>query len=172
MVVATGFRGHFMGRAAIVKVLFLHGWRSVPGGVKPTYLQEAGHEVLNPALDDDDFAAALQTAQRLYDEQRPDVIVGSSRGGAVAVNMQSGDTPLVLLCPAWKNWGTAKTLKARSAILHSRRDDIIPFADSEELLARSGLPAETLIEVGSDHRLADPDSLRTMLAAAQRLTQG
>lgn len=45
-----------------MKILFLHGWHSVPGGVKPTYLKDHGHEVINPALDDDDFAAALVTA--------------------------------------------------------------------------------------------------------------
>jgi hypothetical protein len=39
-------------------------------------------------------------------------------------------------------------------ILHSRADDVIPFADSEELVANSGLSPETLIEVGKNHRLA------------------
>lgn len=80
-----------------MKILFLHGWHSVPSGVKQTYLKDHGHEVVNPALDDDDFDAAVRTAQDEYDRQQPDVIVGSSRGGAVAMNIQSGDTPLVLL---------------------------------------------------------------------------
>ncbi len=26
-----------------MKILFLHGWHSVPGGVKPTYLKDNGH---------------------------------------------------------------------------------------------------------------------------------
>ena len=65
-------------------ILFLHGWQSVPGGVKPTYLKDRGHEVSNPALDDDDFAAALVTAQAEFDQHQPQVVVGSSRGGAVA----------------------------------------------------------------------------------------
>ena len=69
-----------------MKILFLHGWHSVVGGTKPTSLHDAGHHVLNPLLDDDDFAAALKTAQAIYDHHQPDVVVGSSRGGAVAMN--------------------------------------------------------------------------------------
>ena len=30
-----------------MKILFLHGWQSVPGGVKPTFLARHGHEVIN-----------------------------------------------------------------------------------------------------------------------------
>jgi hypothetical protein len=36
-------------------------------------------------------------------------------------------------------------------------------------LAGSGLPREQLIEIGSDHRLADPEPLAAMLAACERL---
>jgi len=152
-----------------VRILFLHGWHSVPGGVKPTFLKDHGHTVLNPSLDDDDFTAAVRTAQAEFDQHQPDVIVGSSRGGAVAMNIDSRDTPLVLLCPAWKNWGTVKMLKPNSAILHSRKDDVIPFSDSEELVAQSGLPPETLIEIGNDHRLTDPEPLKAMLEACEGL---
>jgi hypothetical protein len=49
--------------------------------------------------------------------------------------------------------------------LHSRADDVIPFADSEELVKNSGLPASALIEDGRDHRLADPEPLEAMLRA-------
>lgn len=156
-------------RSSALKILFLHGWHSVPGGVKPTYLKGHGHEVINPALDDDDFMLAVKTAQAEFDKHQPDVVVGSSRGGAVAMNIESGKTPLVLLCPAWKNWGTATAIKSNSVILHSRQDDVIPFADSEELVANSGLPSETLIEIGNDHRLADPEPLKAMLELCERL---
>jgi len=149
-----------------MKILFLHGWHSVPGGVKPTYLTDHGYKVVNPALDDDDFAAAIRTAQAEYDQHQPDVVVGSSRGGAVAMNIDSKDTPLVLLCPAWKNWGTATTTKRNTTILHSRSDDVIPFEDSEELARNSELRPGALLDVGSDHRLADPESLEAMLRAA------
>ncbi len=150
-----------------MRILFLHGWHSVPGGVKPTYLKGHGHEVINPALDDDDFAVALETAQAEFDKHQTDVVVGSSRGGAVAMNIKCGEAKLVLLCPAWKNWGTAKAVKPGTVILHSRADDVIPFADSEELVKNSGLPVYTLIEVGHDHRLADPESLDLMLEACR-----
>ena len=143
-------------------ILFLHGWTSVPGGVKPAYLATCGHAVLNPQLPDDDFPAAVRIAQAEFDQHRPEVVVGSSRGGAVAMNIQSGAARLVLLCPAWKKWGDARAVKPGTTILHSPADDVIPFADSWELVRHSGLAASALIEVGLDHRLADPESLERM----------
>jgi hypothetical protein len=151
-----------------MKVLFLHGWQSVPGGVKPTYLARHGHEVINPKLPDDDFAEAVRIAQVEVDKHQPDVVVGSSRGGAVAMNIISGGARLVLLCPALKKWGTVQTVKPGTVILHSRADDVIPFADSEELVRNSGPPASALIEAGNDHRLADPEPLAAMLGACER----
>ena len=93
-----------------MKILFLHGWQSVPGGVKPTYLEDHGHEVINPKLPDDDMEQAVRIAQAEFDKHQPQVVVGSSRGGAVAMNINSGDAHLVLLCPAWKKYGTVKTV--------------------------------------------------------------
>lgn len=148
---------------------FLHGWHSIPGGVKPTFFARHGHEVLNPALPDEDFEEAVRVAQREFDTLRPDVIVGSSRGGAVAMNIESGDTPLVLLCPAWKRRGTVAITKLNAIILHNQADDVIPFAESEELVRNSGLPASTLIEIGTDHRLAKPEPLAAMLRACQEV---
>jgi len=151
-----------------MKVLFLHGWTSTPGGNKPTFLKEHGHEVVNPALPDEDFDEAVSIAQAEYNNHQPDVIVGSSRGGAVAMNIDSKGTPLVLLCPAWKKWGTATTVTPNTVILHSRQDDVVPFEDSEEIVANSDIPPETLIEVGTDHRLADPEPLEAMLEACEQ----
>ncbi len=150
-------------------ILFLHGWQSAPGGLKPTYLRNHGHEVLNPALPDDDFDAAVRIAQTEFDQGKPNVVVGSSRGGAVAMNIDSGSTPLVLLCPAWKRWGTATTVRPNTVILHSRNDEVVPFADSEALVAASNLPREALIEIGDDHRLADPEPLQMMLTSAHEV---
>jgi len=146
-------------------ILFLHGWHSTPGGTKPTYLSRHGHTVLNPALPEDDFDAAVKIAQAEYDQGQPDVVVGSSRGGAVAMNIDSKDTPLVLLCPAWKTWGTAVTVKPGTTILHSKTDETVPFVESEELVRNSGLPMSALIVIGADHVLSDEESLGMMLRA-------
>ena len=83
------------------------------------------------------------------------------------MNLQSGDTPLVLLCPAWKKWGQAITVKPGTTILHSQADEVIPFADSAQLRTNSRLPAAALIDVGGDHRLADAASLGNMLNACE-----
>ncbi len=152
-----------------MKILYLHGWQSVPGGVKPSFLETHGHEVLQPALPADDFDEAVRIAQSELDRWQPAVLVGSSRGGAVAMNLDAGSTPMVLLCPAWKNWGAARLVKAGTLILHAREDDVIPFADTLELLSNSGLDDSSLIVVGSDHRLADPEPLQALLVVVEDL---
>ena len=63
-----------------MNILFLHGWFSTPGGVTPNYLKDHGHEVINPALNDDDFTLAVTTAQAEFDQHQPQVVVGRSRG--------------------------------------------------------------------------------------------
>ena len=147
-----------------MRILYLHGWQSIPGGVKLAFLVQHGHEVVNPRLPDEDFAEAVRIAQAEFDNYHPQVVIGSSRGGAVAMNINSGEARLVLLCPAWKRWGTARTVKTGTVILHSRADDVVPFGDSEELAKNSGA---ALVKVGTDHRLADPEPLSAMLRACE-----
>ncbi|SMF97298.1 hypothetical protein SAMN02949497_4720 [Methylomagnum ishizawai] len=152
-----------------MKILYLHGWQSVPGGVKPSHLQALGHELIEPALPHDDFDLALRIAQTALEQHRPALIVGSSRGGALAMNLRAGEIPLVLLCPAWKRWGTAHTVKPGTLILHALADEVIPYADTLELLANSGLVPETaLVTVGYEHRLADAAALAALAAAVDR----
>src|SRR5262245_17326624 len=136
-------------------VLFLHGWQSVPGGVKPSYLAQHGHEVINPKLPDEDFAEAVRIAQAEYDRHRPQAVVGSSQGGAVAMNINGGNARLVLLCPAWRKHGTARTVKPGTVILHARADDVVPFGYSEECIV--SLP---LVTVHSQHQADDRSQRR------------
>jgi len=151
-----------------MKILYLHGWNSACGGVKPSNLAGQGHEVVEPELPDDDFDAALGIAQAEFAKIKPDLVFGSSRGGALAINLDSGDVPLVLLCPAWKRWGSASKVKAGTQILHSREDEVVPFEDTLELLRNSALDEALLVVTGADHRLCDPASLAAMNEAVLR----
>jgi hypothetical protein len=150
-----------------MKILYLHGWQSVPGGVKPTFLADNGLDVHDIELPDEDFEAAIAIAQTAFERLRPDKVVGASRGGALAMNLETGDAPLALLCPAWKRWGAATKTKPATTILHSRADAVVPFADTLELLRNGGLDETSLVVTGADHRLADPASLRALLKAVR-----
>ena len=83
------------------------------------------------------------------------------------MNLRSGHARLVLLCPAWKKWGSARTVKPGTFILHSRGDDVILFEESLELVRASGLPDGVLVEVGTDHRLADLEPLEALARAVE-----
>ncbi len=83
-----------------MKVLHLHGWNSVVGGVKPNYQRSHGHEVIEPQLDHEDFPAALKTARGAFDQHQSVVVVGPSRGRTMAVNLRSGAARIALICPA------------------------------------------------------------------------
>ena len=72
-----------------------------------------------------------------------------------------------MLCPAWRKYGAVHATKPGTVILHSRADDVVPFADSEELIRASGLPWSVFVEVGTDHRLADPEPLARLIAECE-----
>lgn len=140
------------------KILFLHGWSS-DGGMKTAFMRSLGYDVLNPNLSDWFFSRAVAQAQEALDNFKPGVIVGSSRGGAVAMNMDSAETPLILLGPAWKRWGKARSVKKNCVVIHSPRDEFVPFEDSVELCEASG---SRLVAAGVDHCLNCEEGRRAM----------
>lgn len=143
----------------MARVLFLHGSGAVPSGRKADWLEAQGHAVIGRPLlpyprhprtwgwlaaffDRRWFWRSVAVAQEAYDRTRPDVIVGSSMGGAVALNLHSGDTPQVLIAPAWKVWallrvGRVRRVKPATIVLHGRRDRVIFPRYSRRLLANS-----------------------------------
>ncbi len=108
---------------------------------------------VTPRLSDWSFRSAVRTAHDACDEFEPDVIVGSSRGGAVA--MARSDVPLVLLAPAWRWCGVEPRVSApKAVVIHSPSDRWVRFDDSRELRRRN--PHVRLIAAGDGHRLNDP----------------
>ena len=140
------------------KVLFLHGWSS-DGGNKSAFMRSLGYLVHNPNLSDWFFSKAVRQAQAALDNFKPDAVVGSSRGGAVAMALDSGETPLILLAPAWKRWGKARSVKKNCVVIHSLHDEIVPFVASVELCEASSV---RLIAAGVDHRLNCEEGRRAL----------
>lgn len=158
----------------MARILYLHGRESSPNAGKANRLREEGHTVFGPQMDDDnDLTASIATAQEALDGAIAaggvDVVVASSRGGAVATALNPRGVPLLLLCPAWKRFGLDARISGPVRILHAAADDLVPLADSVELLARSGLPAAWLTVVGIEHRLHDDDATAAMFAAVLEL---
>ncbi len=143
------------------RVLFLHGWSS-DGGNKSAFMRSLGYDILNPKLSDWFFSKAVRQAQAAYDDFETDVVVGSSRGGAVAMALDSGDTPLILLAPAYRRWGTARSVKKNAVVIHSPHDEIVPFDDSIELCGKS---EAKLVAAGVDHRLNCDEGRRALREA-------
>lgn len=131
------------------KVLFLHGlWGQ--NSSKPSFIKSLGFDVESPILSDWDFFKSIEVAQKSFNDYRPDIVIGSSRGGAVAMNIDTLDVPLVLLAPAWPYFGSENKCKSNSVIIHSKNDEIISIEDSIDLAKRCNCK---LIMAGENHRL-------------------
>lgn len=181
----------------MTKVMFIHGLSGSPRGAKASALQSAGFSVVLPRdgeLPYLGFDSVRNLCQDAVVAHAPDVIVGSSLGGAVALQLDTAAS-LVLMSPAvavtpaplgllrglvgsavsflkgpWK-------VPPRAIVIHSRRDELVPF-DTVDAVMKRALTTATdedrrmieaieaslagagyqplhgrLIEAGHDHRL-------------------
>ena len=151
-----------------LKILFLHGLEGTPTGSKPTHLSEAGHLVVAPVLGKEDFDESLKIAERYAKECEPDVIIGSSRGGAIASAMDRNGAKVILIAPAWKKFECSPCLDEDTTILHSTRDDVVPVEDSVELAYKFG---STLIFCGENHRMKDFEAFAFLDGAVETLSE-
>ena len=83
------------------------------------------------------------------------------------MSIDSKDAALILIAPAWKNWGTMTTVKPEVTILHSPQDDLVSIEDSRELLRNSGLSEDRLVVVGEDHKMIDKRAFVALLEAVE-----
>ena len=141
------------------KVLFCHGKEGSPYGKKAKMLRSKFAHVITPELINSyqtaDFVKDLHDVETLVMTENPHILVGSSRGGALVAQVRV-KVRKVLIAPAWKKFGVMPYLTKGDIILHSKKDDLVPYEDSV-MLAR--LFSCELIECGDDHRMSDKKTL-------------
>lgn len=136
-----------------MKIVYLHGRLSSPDSRKAKRLREMGHDVVAPALPKDNWKQSVWNATAAVVAHQPDLIVGSSRGGAVAIAV-NGNLPTILIAPAWRKFNPNGYISKKCHIIHSQEDDIVSFTDSLWITKLRGIP---LIEAGQDHRMNSED---------------
>lgn len=143
------------------KILFLHGLEGRPNGRKGSWLAER-YPVVAPNLVTDktqseNLAQSVEVARNAIKEHEPEIVVGSSFGGAVALKcIQEGvwEGPSVLLAQAGIKYGLPSKVPESSDIIliHSTEDTIVNHSDSA-LIARSNNYRVELWTTKGDHRL-------------------
>lgn len=140
-----------------LRVQFIHGLESSPQGAKAQLL--ARHfTARTPAMNTRDFAASVEVQAAALRDFDPHVLVGSSYGGAIAVDLLQRGVwrgPTLLLAQAALRFGMSAVLPRDVTVwlVHGARDEIIDPEDSR-VLARSGSPGLVrLIEVDDVHAL-------------------
>jgi hypothetical protein len=161
-----------------LRVQFIHGLEGSPQGAKARLL--AQHFcTCTPEMDTRDFAACVDAQAAALASFGPDVLVGSSFGGAVAVELLRRGLwrgPTLLLAQAARKRGADVRLPQDVPVwlVHGLRDDIVDCEDSR-CLARTGTPRLVrLFEVDDDHPLHAtvasgrlPELVRELAAAAR-----
>ena len=149
-----------------MKIVFLHGLESSPSSFKRRFLEEHGHRVYAPPLPADDWETSVLRTKEIIRTVKPDVVIGSSRGGAVAIASRPS-CDLILIAPAWKKYCPWGTIPAMAQIIHSPDDKVVDFEDSVELAHTFGA---MLVEAGADHRMNDSESMEALLDALAEIS--
>jgi pimeloyl-ACP methyl ester carboxylesterase len=140
-----------------LRVQFIHGLEGSPRGSKARLLAEH-FEARTPAMDTSDFETCVAVQARVLEAFRPEVLVGSSFGGAVAVALlQRGlwRGPTLLLAQAALRYDAEARLPEDVTVwlVHGRRDELIDPGESRRLAGTGSPERVRLIEVDDDHPL-------------------
>jgi len=141
-----------------LRVQFVHGLESGPGSAKALYF-DSRFDAVTKAMNTSDFEASIGVQLEEIQAQEPDVLVGSSFGGAfVLAILQRGlyAGPSLLLAPAYRHYAIEPRIPdgLRVLIVHGTRDDVVPIEDSRALAKTGSSGSVALVEVDDEHRLA------------------
>lgn len=140
-----------------IRVQFAHGLESSPQGNKARLLA-AHFTALTPSMNTRDLEQCVQVHARALETFQPNLLVGSSFGGAVVVALLMRGLyrgPTLLLAQAALRYFPDAQLPpdVPVTLVHARQDEVIALADSERL-ARTGTPGLVrLIARDDDHAL-------------------
>lgn len=141
-----------------LRVQFAHGLESSPQGNKARLFAEH-FEACTPAMDTRHFESCVALHAGTLARFQPDVLVGSSFGGAVAVALLQRKLwrgPTLLLAQAALLYNPEARLPegVRVTLLHARQDEIVPLEHSRTLSAGGDPALVELIERDDDHALS------------------
>ena len=140
-----------------LRVQFVHGLEGSPQGAKARLFAEH-FEARTPAMNTRDFESCVEVHAGVLKDFQPEVLVGSSFGGAVVVELLARGLwrgPTLLLAQAALRRDPDVGLPGGVPVwlVHGLRDDIVD-PDESRRLARTGSPELVrLIEVDDDHGL-------------------
>lgn len=149
-----------------IRVLFAHGLESSPQGNKARMFAQH-FSAQTPAMNTRDFDSCVRVHTEAIESFAPNVVIGSSFGGAVVVELLSrgvyrGATLLLAQAAIHYNPEARLPLGVPVTLVHGLGDDLVPVEQSR-VLARTGSPElVTLIERDDDHpltRLCDSGDL-------------
>lgn len=167
-------------------LFYIHGKDSGPSGFRAQFLKRHFPKILIPQLNND-VPRRLEVLDEVV--KTPSFLVGSSLGGLTSLGFAQ-DHPervagMVLIAPAVGFYDPAyKTPEVLDYIsdlvipqgipthvIAARRDEIIPLADIESLIQRSGMAEEIPFTVfDEDHLLHSSRALEAQLQAIEAVT--
>ena len=162
-------------RSANLRVQFAHGLESSPQGIKARVLSQH-FDTETPAMNTRDFESCVALHAGTLMRFQPDVLVGSSFGGAVAVALLERGLyrgPTLLLAQAAHKYRPSARLPSgvRVLLVHAPQDAVVPFAGSQALAATGSPELVELIERDDDHalsKLVDSGELMTLVRHVAR----
>jgi hypothetical protein len=158
--------------AASLRVLFAHGLESSPQGSKARLFAEH-FTAYTPTMNTRDLESCIGVHAEAVRDFRPDVVVGSSFGGAVVVALLMRGVwrgPTLLLAQAAYHYDPNARLPDGVPVIlvHAVQDDVVAIEESRRL-ASTGKPAcVELIERDDDHALTVLVSSGELVALTRR----